>query len=144
MADRIAYQRGRAPVGAASLAPPVAFLSYAHAETALAESFRDALVSCGLHVIVDIEHLKPGEDIADFARRSVRAADATVCVVSTKSLASAWVVFEAVTTLHKEHVNPAARLIACATDQGFFDLGFQLQITAAVDERLGTHQPARH
>ena len=136
MVDRISQQRARASAVAGSPTVPVVFLSYTHAESAIALSFREALASSGLHIIIDVEHLKPGEDIAEFARRSVRAADATVCLVSAEGLSSAWVVFEAVTTLHKEHANPAARLIACATDAAFFDPTFRLQVTKSIDGQL--------
>ena len=135
MVDRHSPQRARA-TGAGASADPVAFLSYAHAESDVALAFRQALASRGLHVLIDVEHLRPGEDISEFARRSVRAADATICLVSTRSLSSAWVVFEAVTPLHKEHVAPASRLIACATDQAFFHPEFRLKVTESLDAQL--------
>jgi hypothetical protein len=99
-------------------------------------AFRDALATCGLTVLIDTETLNPGEDLSHFARRSVRAADATICVISATSLSSAWVVFEALTALEKEHIDPAAPLIACATDGAFFQAEFRLLVTAALDEQL--------
>jgi hypothetical protein len=66
----------------------------------------------------------------------VRASDATVCLISTASLSSSWVVFEAVTTLQKEHLDPSARLIACALDQDFFDEDFRLALTATLDREI--------
>jgi hypothetical protein len=136
MVDRGFAPHQRPSAGPAST--PVAFLSYAHAETELALQFRDALASRGLRVLIDVDDLKPGEGISEFARRSVKTADATICLISTASLSSAWVVFEAVTTLHKEQIDPAARLIACATDQAFFHPEFRLHVTKLLDERLAT------
>jgi hypothetical protein len=124
--------RGRASKSGA----PVVFLSYAHAEAAIALPFCEALATCGLKVTVDVEHLQPGEDITEFALDSVRDADATICLVSPASLKSAWVVFEAMSTLQKENADPGARLITCATDQAVFEPTFGLDITRAIDERL--------
>lgn len=117
-------------------AEPVAFLSYAHTEQELAIQFREALAGCGLRVLIDVDDLKPTEDIAEFARRCVRTADATVCLVSAHSLASSWVVFEALSTLHKEYADTSARLIACALDQSFADEGFRLIVTESIDREL--------
>lgn len=135
MVERTSPQRSAiASVGRA--AAPVAFLSYSHAEQEVALAFREALAARGVEILIDVEHLKPGEDITEFARRSVRAADATVCLVSSISLASQWVVLEAATTLDKEHIDPAARLIACATDQGLFQDDFRLRVTGQIDEQI--------
>ena len=136
--DRVYPQHGGSPAPTRPAPAPVAFLSYAHTESQIALRFREALASHGLTILIDIEHLKLGEDISDFARRAVRAADATICVVSAASLSSAWVVFEAVTTLHKEYANPNALLIACATDDAFFAPDFRLAVTRSIDERLAT------
>ncbi len=126
-------QLGTSPAASAA---PIVFLSYSHAEKDVARAFRDALASRGLHVLFDEDHLKPGEDIADFARRSVHTAEATVCVVSKTSLSSAWVVFEAVTTLHREKADSKTRLIACATDREYFDPAFLLEATVSIEARL--------
>lgn len=133
---RLSSPRARSLAAAGSTAPPVVFLSYSHAESAISFAFRDALAACGLDVTLDVDHLRPGEDIAEFARDRVRHADATVCIVSAASLKSAWVMFEAMTTLQKEHTDPDARLIACATNQSVFDPAFGLEITKGIDERL--------
>jgi hypothetical protein len=46
------------------------------------------------------------------------------------------VVFEAVTTLHKEHADPGARLIACATDDSFFKPEFLIEATSSLDRQV--------
>jgi hypothetical protein len=137
MTDRVPGQAAW-PVRASGA--PVAFLSYAHAESELALAFRDALRGCGLSIIIDVDHLTPQEDIAAFARRAVRAADATVCLVSTASLSSAWVVLEAITTLHKEEAVAAARFIACASDDTFMDPDLRMRLTRTIDEHLERNQ----
>jgi TIR domain len=136
MADRLPPHSARAPSSSVQPSAPVAFLSYAHEESTIAKAFRDALGACGLRIIIDVEHAVPGEDIVEFARRSIRAADVTICLVSTASLSSTWVVFEAVSTLQREHIDPEARLIACATDRTFFDHECRLRITKSVGDRL--------
>lgn len=128
--------RQTAPAGPGKV--PVVFLSYSHGESQIALAFRDALAACGLDILIDRDHLQPSEDIVEFARRSVRAADATVCLLSPASLGSAWVVFEAVTTLQKEHADPAARLIACATDDAVFRDEIRIEVTKSIDDQVAT------
>jgi hypothetical protein len=123
-------------IPAAPRAEPTVFLSYAHAEQAIVRELWQALTSNGLSVLIDEVHLKPGQDIADFARRMIKQADATVCLVSNVSIASAWVIFEATTALQNEHDNPNARIIACAADQVFFQDGIQLRLSTAINDRL--------
>jgi hypothetical protein len=117
-------------------AAPTVFLSYARAEGDVAAELHRALASSGLFVLIDTETLRPAEDIADFGRRMIRQADATVCLVSTVSLQSAWVVFEASTALENERYNPTARLIACSTDRCFLEDTFHLALARTVDERI--------
>jgi hypothetical protein len=119
-------------------AAPTVFLSYARAEQVVANELCRALASNGLSVLIDTETLRPGEDIAAFGRRMVKRADATVCLVSSVSLESAWVVFEASTALENEYDNPTARLIACSTDRSFLEDTFQLTIVSKVDERIAS------
>ena len=122
--------------GSGISAAPVVFLSYSHADAGVALTFREALANSGLEVTVDVDHLQPGEDIAEFGREAVRQADATICLVSTISLKSAWVMFEAMTTLQQEQADGETRLITCATDQSVLDSAFGLEITRAIDGRL--------
>ena len=129
-------QNARFSPSAAAPNAAVVFVSYSHAESALAKAFSDALASCGLEVRIDINDLAPGEDIIEFARRSVRTAHTTVCLVSIASLSSAWVVFEAVSALHKEHADPTSRLIACSTDEAFFREDVRIEVTRTIDHRL--------
>lgn len=136
MADSHPQQRALSVVSTRTLAEPVVFLSYSHAEAPIALEFAQALASRGLRLLVDTTQLKPGEDIYEFARRSVREADATVCIVSRTSLSSSWVVLEALTAIQKELSTPQSRLIACATDQTFFNLDLRLELTKSIDERL--------
>jgi TIR domain len=119
-------------------AAPTVFLSYAHAEQGVANELCRALGSNGLFVLIDTEMLRPGEDIAGFGRRMVKRADATVCLVSSVSLESMWVVFEASTALEHEYDNPSARLIACSTDRCFLEDTFHLTIASKLDERIAS------
>jgi hypothetical protein len=119
-----------------SATDPVVFLSYAHAEKEIALAFSEALKGRGLGVLLDATHLQPGQSVEEFARQCVKDADATVCLVSALSLSSEWVVFEAVSTLHKERSNQTARLIACATDQSFFNSDFRLTVTKSINDEL--------
>ena len=100
---------------------------------------RDLLKAQQMKVLLDVDDLGPGERIADFIRRSVKLADATVVVVSTAALSSGWVVLEVLTTLGVERFGDAdKKLISCHTDDRFFKPEFRLQITETIDARLET------
>ena len=125
-----------APFGSAISTGPVVFLSYSHADAAVALTFREALANSGLEVIIDVDHLRPGEDLAEFGREAVRQADATICIVSTSSVSSVRGMFEAMTTLQQEFSDGEGRLIICVTDESVLGPGFRLQITKAIDSRV--------
>ena len=112
------------------------FISYSHTESAVATRLRDFFRSQGLRVIIDADDLAPGGSIVDFIRRSVKAATATVVIVSAASLMSAWVMLEVVTSMTAEDLDVGTRLIACSTDQRFFEPEFRLQVTKEIDARL--------
>jgi hypothetical protein len=122
--------------GRSSVASRSVFISYSHSESEIAHALCTALRARRLRVIIDTDDLRAGEAIPDFARRSIRQCDATVAIVSTASLSSAWVIFEAVTTLDAENLDIGARLIACSLDERFLAPGFRLEITETIDRRL--------
>jgi hypothetical protein len=115
------------------------FISYSHDEAAVAHELRDLLRARQLKVLIDIDPedgLQPGENISAFIRRSIQSTSATLAIVSTKGLSSAWVVFEVMHTLSNEQLDSASKLIAYSTDDRFFHPPFRLEITDSVDKRV--------
>jgi hypothetical protein len=123
----------------ATAAQPAAqsvFLSYNHADTADASAIRDTLGGAGIAVRMDVEAMPPGMAIRDFIRESIRATNATVCIVSERSLLSGWVAQETALALAALNQWINRRFIACYLDTAFLDTEFRLRATEFIDARL--------
>ena len=138
MAEPLAFQLARPTAATQQSAGPSVFLSYAHADAPLAFSLRDALKRHRIEVIVDATHIPVAGSIAKFARDSVRDSNATVCIISTNSLISTWVFFEAIATLQKEYLG-SGRLICCAIDQRYLDPVFRFEVIAQLKLAVGQY-----
>ncbi|MBL8482945.1 MAG: toll/interleukin-1 receptor domain-containing protein [Rhodocyclaceae bacterium] len=131
-----------APAAAAATATPAAargggvFLSYNHGDAAAAEHIRLALERAGIPVAMDSACMAPGSAIRDFIRSSIRATDATVCVLSASSLLSGWVGQESALALGALDLWGERRFIACYLDTEFLDIEFRLRATESIDARL--------
>jgi hypothetical protein len=134
-----AAQSGPASASAAAAQPaPSVFLSYNHEDAATAARIRAALEAAGVGVHVDSDAMAPGEEIGAFIARSVRATDATVCIVSNRSLASSWVAVETIQAFDAERVGAGRRFIACYLDDDFFRPEYRLDRTREIDARIET------
>jgi hypothetical protein len=142
MLDEVASRppaASRATSGASAVPPARAtsvFVSYNHEDAATALRIRDALQSSGIDVRIDAVAMRPGEDIRSFITRSVRETDATVCVVSNRSLVSGWVALETVQAFEAERLGTARRFIACYLDDDFFRPEYRLARTREIDDRI--------
>ena len=117
-------------------ASPSVFLSYNHTDAADARAVRDALRGGGIAVRMDADSMQPGAAIRDFIRRSIRATDATICIVSERSLLSGWVGQETALALATLDLWDERRFVACYLDTRFLDADFRLCATAIIDTRL--------
>jgi hypothetical protein len=122
------------PAAAAGGAP--VFLSYNHADAAVAVRLRTALESAGVPVHIDVAAMQPGEDIRAFIARSIRDTRATICVISNRSIASGWVALETVLAFEAERAGGQRRFIACTLDADVLDAGYQLAKTREIDARI--------
>lgn len=100
--------------------PVEVFISYSHHDTRIAQRLKDELQAEGFVVTIDSESLSPGQSIESFIERSVRAADATVSILSRFSLLSAWVARESV----EAHSYTGKKFIGCFVDDSFLRRDF--------------------
>ena len=123
------------PVDAPGGSPRV-FLSYNHADSEDALGLRAALEERGVGVHIDREAMRAGEGIRSFIERSIQETDATVCLVSNRSLASAWVAMETIDAFYAELSRESRRFIACYIDDDFFQPRFRLECTERIDAKI--------
>ena len=77
-----------------------------------------------------------GGNIADFIAQAVRDADAVVSIVSTRSLVSAWVALETVTSFEREKGQGGKVFVPCTLTNEFLEPEFRLRCTADIDARI--------
>ncbi len=112
------------------------FLSYNHVDGVEAHALRRDLSAAGIDVRMDASHMNPGDDIAEFVRESIKRTEATVCLISERSLLSGWVAVETMTALRDKALWEQRRFIGCYLDDSFLDEEFRLRATETIDERL--------
>lgn len=115
---------------------PSVFISYSSKDLDVVESLDKRLRENGLRVIIDYRDLKPGQKIDDFIGESVKASDATICVVSRQSLLSGWVSKEATSTFHLQQWILTKKFIACFLEDCFFEPGFRLELTKEINNKI--------
>jgi hypothetical protein len=113
------------------------FISYSTSDTAVAIELSETLRRHGIDVRIDRVAVRPGADLRDFIRESVRSTAATVCIVSEASLLSGWVAQETVLALAALELAEPRPFVACYLDDSFLDPGFRLKATLQIDARLG-------
>ncbi len=131
-----AANEGRlAPGGTAGDGPRI-FLSYNHGDADEALALRAALEERGIRIHIDREAMEAGEGIRAFIESSIRETSATVCLVSNRSLLSAWVAMETVDAFYAERSGGGRRFIACYIDEDFFRPGYRLEATERIDAKI--------
>ena len=112
------------------------FLSYNHDDEKEAIRLETALVAKNIHVHIDRDQNKAGEQIESFIRRSIRVTDATICLISKRSLLSSWVATETITAFYAEALAEKRRFIACYLDDDFLRDEYLLELTTDIDQRI--------
>jgi hypothetical protein len=118
------------------------FLSYSHADSAVAQALRSALEQAGIGVRIDVAAMRPGESIEAFVRTSIRDTRATVCLVSKASLMSGWVGLETLRALADQALWEQRRFVACALDDAYQNPDVRLELTRRIDRAAGAAQAA--
>lgn len=112
------------------------FISYNHADADTAQSIKRVLQERGIDVHIDAAEMQPGEDIRAFIALSIRATSCTFCLISQRSLLSGWVGLESMLALTARELWSDRLFAAGYLDTDFFDLGFRLDATRRIDERI--------
>jgi hypothetical protein len=112
------------------------FISYNHEDSPVADKLKSALEAKGFLVTIDREAMRAGASIQEFIENSIRDADVTLSIVSNRSLLSAWVALESITTLYREKLEREKRFIACFIDDDFFKPDFRLKATRQINARI--------
>ena len=112
------------------------FISYNHADKAIADEIRQLLCGENIEVIIDSENMYAGENIQKFIRRAIKESRITLSVVSSKSLLSGWVAIESVETFFLENYSASKKFIACYLDPQFFELSFTSDSIELVNKKL--------
>ncbi|MBS1810268.1 MAG: toll/interleukin-1 receptor domain-containing protein [Acidobacteria bacterium] len=112
------------------------FISYNHGDSEVADKLKAALEKNGIVVRIDKAVMEPGEDIQGFIEDSIRETDATITIVSNRSLLSAWVALESVTTFYSEKFQCEKKFIACYIDEDFFKADFRIKATKQIDAKI--------
>ena len=112
------------------------FISYNHKDLAFVEGLKNDLENAGIQLIIDIEHMKFGDEIKDFIERSVEFSDITLSVISENSLASPWVMLETLETFQQEDSIKAMRYIPVMMDQHFQSPDFASTLIAHIEKSI--------
>ncbi|MEM1322877.1 MAG: TIR domain-containing protein [Bacteroidota bacterium] len=125
---------------AADSGKPKVFISYSHSDQKVAQKMKKALEAADIEVFIDADYLKPGTSIADFIQDMINRTDATISIVSKRSLLSGWVGMESDLTLQHEKFKADKQFIACAIDLEFFDDLFVFNSLKEIDKKVKDYQ----
>jgi TIR domain len=114
------------------------FISYNHANGAIANQLAQKFVEEKIKVILDSQAMLAGTKIDDFITNSIKMSDATVSIVSRESLQSGWVGVETVNTFYYKKFFPDKKFIPCNIDTDFFGDDFLIDTVKKIDERINT------
>jgi TIR domain/Effector-associated domain 11 len=112
------------------------FISYNHHDIEIANKLKDKLTAAGINVVIDSEKMEAGEDIKEFIEKCVRETSATISLISTNSLLSAWVAMESVNTFYHEKTDTSKKFIACFITDDFFKRDFTDNALDHVDAEI--------
>lgn len=115
---------------------PGVFISYNHADKAVADKIKTMLEKENIPVTIDSEAMLAGEDIKTFIEKCVLKNRTTLSIVSNKSLLSGWVGMETINTFFLQKFSKNKQFISCYLDTDFFDHGFTANAVESFDLQL--------
>lgn len=110
------------------------FISYNHGDSEVADKLKAALEKNDIEVRID-QAMDPGANIQQFIEASIRGTDVTLSIVSNRSLKSAWVAMESITTFYSEKFQNK-KFIACYIDDEFFQIDYESKAIDRIDQKI--------
>ncbi len=117
------------------------FISYNHGDAETADLLKQKLEENNISVILDSASMKAGTKIYDFIISSIKTTDATLSLISVKSLSSGWVNIELAGSLKFKEFFEEKKFIGCYLDKDFFDDGFVDKIGDTIQDKLDALNP---
>jgi len=112
------------------------FISYNHKDEAFIFRLKKDLEKQNIPLIIDIDHMKFGDDISDFIESSLKTSDITLAVISENSLKSPWVMLEALETFFIEDIEKRIRYIPLMIDDCFFRENFYSVFIKSIEKTI--------
>ena len=110
------------------------FISYNHKDLAFVNQLKIDLEKADIPLIIDIEHMRFGDNIQEFIERSVQESDITLSVISDNSLKSPWVMLETLETFQQENFNKVLRYIPIVIDTQFQSQVFSSKLIENIEK----------
>lgn len=115
------------------------FLSYNHGDIETARTIVAKFKVYGVEVRMDENTVKPGQNIRDYIAQQVRETDASILLVSRKSLQSVWVSYETALFIYNELLTDKKTLLI-ALDKEYENNGFFDHVDDGFDKKLKDNQ----
>jgi hypothetical protein len=112
------------------------FISYNHNDINFVKALKKDLENADIHLIIDIESMKFGDDIKEFIEASVKHSDITLSVISENSLKSPWVMLESLETFLYEDVEKKLRFIPVVIDDCYLTNSFYSKFVNSIEHSI--------
>ncbi|MEI6138143.1 MAG: TIR domain-containing protein [Mariniphaga sp.] len=103
---------------------PKVFISYNHKDQVVALKIKERLEKAGIEVIIDIEAMATGQNIAEFIKKCIQESGITLSLISANSLMSAWVAMETIWSRYDVTLRGRYFMPCNIDDYSFLDLSF--------------------
>jgi hypothetical protein len=111
------------------------FLSYTHDDISICDRLRKDLSKLGIKVHVDDSDIEFAEPLKSRLAELINQSHATICIVSRRSLKSAWVCWEILQ--HRESLEKGSKkLIPVFVDDSFFDDDFVNEVGRQANQKI--------
>ena len=112
------------------------FISYNHEDQPFVQQLKTDLEKADIQLIIDIDHMKFGDNIQEYIERSVKESDLTLSVISDNSLKSPWVILETLETFQQENFNKSLRYLPVVIDSNFQTPSFASKLIDNIEKSI--------
>lgn len=123
------------PFSSSSAKKKTVFISYNHADQAVATELHDLLEKNGCDALLDKYDIVGGQSIMAFIQDCIKKADIVVSIVSAKSLESGWVGEESVASMYAVWLADK-KFIPLRLDSVVFDSKFQISTLRRLNDKI--------